>query len=50
VEQVIAQPGRARQVGAEARALVERRFGWARVAERFEAAYGAALAFKSGRS
>lgn len=47
IEHVTAHPGRARQVGAAARALVERRFGWGRAAERFEAAYGAALAFKS---
>ena len=47
IEHVSAHPGRARQVGAAARALVERRFGWGRAAERFEAAYGAALAFKS---
>jgi glycosyltransferase involved in cell wall biosynthesis len=47
IQHVIAQPGRARDVGAAARALVERRFGWAQAAERFEAAYGAALAFKT---
>jgi glycosyltransferase involved in cell wall biosynthesis len=34
-------------LGDAARALVEARFGWSRVAERFEEAYGRALAFKS---
>ena len=33
-----------------ARIEVERSFGWNRAAERFEAAYGRALAFKSLRS
>lgn len=34
-------------MAAEARRLVEREFGWRRVAERFDAAYSRALAFKS---
>jgi glycosyltransferase involved in cell wall biosynthesis len=34
-------------IGASARAMVDRRFSWALVAERFETAYGRALAFKS---
>jgi hypothetical protein len=33
-------------MGAAARALVERRFGWDRTAERLDAAYTQALAFK----
>ncbi len=40
-------PGRAHEIGAAARAAVERSFGWSRVAERFEFAYGRALAFNS---
>jgi len=35
------------EMARAARALVERRFGWSRVGERFEAAYSHALAFKS---
>jgi glycosyltransferase involved in cell wall biosynthesis len=34
------------EMGRAGRALVEQRFGWGRVAERFEAAYARALAFK----
>ena len=34
-------------IGVAARAEVQRSFGWSRTAERFEAAYGRALAFKS---
>jgi glycosyltransferase involved in cell wall biosynthesis len=49
VERIIAQPGAGRQVGTAARAMVQNRFGWGRVAERLEAAYAAALAFKSIR-
>jgi glycosyltransferase involved in cell wall biosynthesis len=37
----------ARRIGEGGRALVEARFGWERTAERFEAAYARALAFKS---
>lgn len=40
-------PARRATLGASARALVERRFGWQRTAERLEAAYRHALAFKS---
>jgi glycosyltransferase involved in cell wall biosynthesis len=38
------------EIGQAARAEVQRRFGWNRVAERFEAAYARALAFKSPHS
>ena len=44
---LLADSGEADALGAAARTLVERRFGWGRVAERLEAAYGRALAFKS---
>jgi phosphatidyl-myo-inositol dimannoside synthase len=37
----------AREIGQAARAEVQRRFGWNRAAERFEAAYARALAFTS---
>ena len=37
----------AREIGEAARTEVQRRFGWNRAAERFEAAYARALAFKS---
>ena len=40
-------PVRAHEIGSSARASVERLFGWNRAAERFEFAYGRALAFKS---
>jgi glycosyltransferase involved in cell wall biosynthesis len=39
---LLAHPGDARRLGAAARARVERDFGWARVAERFEAIYDVA--------
>ena len=39
--------GRAAGLGLAGRALVEGRFGWEKVAARFEAAYDRALAFKS---
>jgi glycosyltransferase involved in cell wall biosynthesis len=39
--------GDAARLGAAARALVDGRFGWPAAAERFEAAYERALAFKS---
>lgn len=38
---------RARRIGAAGRALAATRFGWTRTAERMEAAYARALAFKS---
>jgi glycosyltransferase involved in cell wall biosynthesis len=47
IGRILAQPGLGRQVGAAARALVQDRFGWGGVAERLEAAYVSALAFKS---
>jgi glycosyltransferase involved in cell wall biosynthesis len=47
IRSIAANRGRAGQIGAEARALVEARFSWDRTAERFEAAYARALAFKS---
>jgi glycosyltransferase involved in cell wall biosynthesis len=43
-------PTLAHEIGTSARAAVQRSFGWARAAERFEFAYGRALAFKSLRS
>jgi glycosyltransferase involved in cell wall biosynthesis len=45
--QILADPERGRRMGAAARARVQERFGWDRVAERFDAAYDRALAFKS---
>jgi phosphatidyl-myo-inositol dimannoside synthase len=39
--------GRGTALGRAAREMVDRRFGWAAAAERFEAAYDRALAFKS---
>jgi glycosyltransferase involved in cell wall biosynthesis len=47
ITRVAASPGAGREIGRAARRLVETRFGWERVAERLEAAYDAALAFKS---
>ena len=44
-----ADRGMARRIGDAGRALVGLRFGWGRTAERFEAAYASALAFKSLR-
>jgi len=41
-------PGRRARLGAEARRMVEARFGWAATAERLEAAYDRALALASG--
>lgn len=49
VGRLVADPDSGRRIGAAARALMQDRFGWGRVAERFEAAYGAALAFRSSR-
>ena len=45
MRQLLADPARARDIGLAARAQVERCFGWDRVAARFEAAYGRAIAF-----
>ncbi|HET9370033.1 MAG TPA: glycosyltransferase family 4 protein, partial [Vicinamibacterales bacterium] len=39
---LLAQPVRAREIGLRARARVERDYGWARTAERFEIAYARA--------
>jgi glycosyltransferase involved in cell wall biosynthesis len=39
IADLLAHPDRAREMGRTARARVERDFGWARVAERFELAY-----------
>ena len=47
IDAIVADPGTARRVGEAARRLVARDFGWNRAAERFEAAYTRALAFKS---
>ena len=47
IRRLVADPVKARQIGAAGRAVVQEHFGWERAAERFEAAYGRALAFKS---
>ena len=47
---LVANPTVARTIGQAAREEVQRRFGWNRAAERFEAAYARALAFKSPHS
>jgi glycogen(starch) synthase len=47
---LLANPGRANEIGTSARAAVQRTFGWDRAAERFEFAYSRALAFKSLQS
>ena len=44
---ILADPEGGRRMGEAARALVQARFGWPRVAERFDAAYDRALAFTS---
>jgi glycosyltransferase involved in cell wall biosynthesis len=44
---ILSDRERARGIGERGRTLVERDFGWGRVAERFEAAYARALALKS---
>jgi len=44
---ILADPESGRRMGEAARALVQARFGWPRVAERFDAAYDRALAFMS---
>ena len=50
MRRLIGNPVLARQMGAAGREVVREHFGWERVAERFEAAYGRALAFKSPHS
>ena len=45
IDGLLGDPGRARVFGLAGRSLVEERFGWRRVAERFSAAYDRALAF-----
>ena len=47
IRTLVGSPALAQAIGAAARAAVQRSFGWSRTAERFEAAYGRALAFKS---
>ncbi len=47
IRTVMNDPARGRRIGEAARALVRHNYGWGRVAERFEAAYTGALAFKS---
>jgi glycosyltransferase involved in cell wall biosynthesis len=49
IERLLADPEKARELGAAGRALVESRFGWGRVAERLSAAYDRALAFTRRR-
>jgi glycogen(starch) synthase len=49
IESVLRDPALGARLGAQARAMVEQRFGWAGVAERFESAYDRALAFTSPR-
>jgi glycosyltransferase involved in cell wall biosynthesis len=50
ITRIVADAAAAARLGAAGRALVAERFGWDRVAARFEAAYDRALAFKSRRS
>ena len=47
LQRILSDPVMAAEIGRAARAEVQRRFGWERVAVRFEAAYARALAFKS---
>jgi glycosyltransferase involved in cell wall biosynthesis len=47
IERLLADAGLQRALGAAGRALVADRFGWARTAAAFEAAYHRAIAFKS---
>lgn len=47
IRRILSDRTTSERIGSAARALVEARFGWGRVAERFEAAYTRALAFKS---
>lgn len=46
---LIAEPGAGRAAGAAARTMMRECFGWDRVGARLEAAYAAALAFRSAR-
>ena len=48
ISSLLAQPDAARRLGAAARVRVERDFGWARVAERFEALYHASVGNHDG--
>lgn len=48
IERIVSDRAGAERIGRAARVFVADRFGWDRVAERFEAAYASALAFKSG--
>jgi starch synthase len=50
IVRIEADPDASRRLGAAARAFVSARFGWQQTAERFEAAYDRALAFKSRSS
>jgi len=47
MRRILDNPLVGREIGASARAVVQRSYGWDRAAERFEFAYGRALAFKS---
>ena len=47
MRRLLGNPALARQMGGAGRAVVREHFGWERAAERFEAAYDRALAFKS---
>jgi len=47
MRRILENPLVGREIGASARAVVRRSYGWDRAAERFEFAYGRALAFKS---
>ena len=47
IRKLVGSPAMAQAIGAAAPAAVQRSFGWSRTAERLEAAYGRALAFKS---
>ena len=46
MRRILENPRLGREIGASARAVVQRSYGWNRAAERFEFAYGRALAFK----
>lgn len=48
ISALLAQPDSGRRLGAAARARVERDFGWAQVAERFEALYHASVESHDG--
>lgn len=47
ISRLLLDPAQGRAIGAAARALAAGEFGWARTAERFEAAYERALVFKA---